>query len=397
MGVWLVALMRVTVSRVSGEVLEVEVEPSAKVADIKQHVLAKIGLSPLSQRLLYNGNILANAALLAECAIEDGACIELITTRSHLLTGCSDGKARLWDLDTGDSVLTLDAVGETSDDGYTQVTSVDISPDGLSILTGCMSGAVNLWSTAAGDWTLTLTLTPADPASAGDARWARFCLDGESALVAHEDGTLQLWNLQTGGSTATLQCSGSIGSLAVSCDGNYALTGCGSVAILWCISPVERIQAFEGHISCVIAVAFAPDGCSVATGSTDASAKIWNRENGTCLQTLCQEPKGWVVFGPHEEDVLCIAYSPDSSLVATGFQYHHDCKLWSVRTGECVLALSDSSIEVSGVAFSSDGFTIVTGDGKNLARVWSTSTGQCLSSLEHPDMVMSVAFSSGIH
>jgi WD40 repeat protein len=55
-------------------------------------------------------------------------------------------------------------------------------------------------------------------------------------------------------------------------------------------------------------VAYSPDGRRIASGSDDATVKIWDEESGHELQTL----KG------HDGIVYSVAYSPDGRRIASG-------------------------------------------------------------------------------
>ena len=63
---------------------------------------------------------------------------------TKMLTGSSDGKTRLWDMETGKVIRTF-----SGHSAY--VTSVAFSPDGSKILTGSYDKTARLWDVATGD------------------------------------------------------------------------------------------------------------------------------------------------------------------------------------------------------------------------------------------------------
>ena len=67
-------------------------------------------------------------------------------------------------------------------------------------------------------------------------------------------------------------------------------------------------QTLEGHSSSVLSVAFSPDSTLVASGLGDKTIKIWDAAAGTYTQTL----EGYSSY------VMSVAFSPDSKLVASG-------------------------------------------------------------------------------
>ncbi len=77
---------------------------------------------------------------------------------------------------------------------------------------------------------------------------------------------------------------------------------------LWDTDKGQSIRSLNGHRSGVAALAFAPDGTLLLSGSTDKTAKLWNVETGQETGTI---PR-------HEAEVHCVAFSSDGKTVAVG-------------------------------------------------------------------------------
>jgi WD40 repeat protein len=58
---------------------------------------------------------------------------------------------------------------------------------------------------------------------------------------------------------------------------------------LWDVCTGQLLKTLQGHTNQVWAVAFSPDGQTLASGSSDETIKIWDIETGKCLQTLRAE------------------------------------------------------------------------------------------------------------
>lgn len=150
---------------------------------------------------------------------------------------------------------------------------------------------------------------------------------------------------------------------------------------LWNLCHRDRLTL--AHTSIVYSSSFSPDGTKLATGSGDATVKIWEVATGRELITL----RG------HTGTISAIEFSPEGSRLATA---SHDAsvKLWEVSTGREILTLRGHSQRISSVAFSPDGKMLATASWDGLVKLWDAVTGNELKTLKgHQSWVWSVAFS----
>jgi hypothetical protein len=137
-----------------------------------------------------------------------------------------------------------------------------------------------------------------------------------------------------------------------------------------------------GHNGPVLAVAVAPDGERVVTGSDDGSAKIWNAATGTEVLTLTG----------HSAGVTAVAISGDGTRIATG-SYDQTTRLWDAATGKLLALLRGHTAPVYALGFSPDGARIVTAGADGTLRLWTTREGQLVARMNADSAATAVEFS----
>ena len=88
--------------------------------------------------------------------------------------------------------------------------------------------------------------------------------------------------------------------------------------------PVETVIQ-QGHPAVVTAVAFSPDGNTIATGSKDKTVKLWETSSGNEIRTLAG----------HSSQVNDIRFTPDGKLLLSA-DWDNTVKVWDVYTGKII-------------------------------------------------------------
>ena len=138
-----------------------------------------------------------------------------------------------------------------------------------------------------------------------------------------------------------------------------------------------------GHTSAIIAVAFSPDGTTIATGSSDNSIRLWDSNTGEHIKTL----EG------HTDALHSVAFSPDGKTLISGDQAR-SLLVWDLDSGKVLKTLKHSWV-VKTVDFSPDGKTFASGDwfGGPSLKLWNTDGNELVHELQ-AGKVNDITFSS---
>src|SRR5262249_43780681 len=139
------------------------------------------------------------------------------------------------------------------------------------------------------------------------------------------------------------------------------------IIVLWDVAAQQQVKQFTGHGRDVTSLSFSPDGSLLASGCGDETMKLWDVGSGRLLATLSCSQR-----------VLAVAFSPDGKTVAVGevatglFTIEPGkARLWDVQHRRQSAFLMGHKDGAECLAFSPDGSTLATGDRAGTVRFWS--------------------------
>ena len=199
-----------------------------------------------------------------------------------------------------------------------------------------------------------------------------FSPDGNRIVSASHDGTIRVWDAETGEVVVGPLVEGFVISVAFSPHGNRIVSVSDDRTIrVWDAETGEVVLGpLRGHTTPVHSVAFSPDVNCIVSGSTDNTIRVWDVETGE------------VVLGPlegHTDRVHSVAFSPDGNRIVSG-SADETIRVWDSKTGEVVVGpLKGHTDSIFSVAFSQDSNRIVSGSGDNTIRIWDAKTGKVVA------------------
>ena len=366
---------------------------------------------------------------------------------TRIAAGDWDGKTTLWDINTGTALATY------IHKGY--VNSITFSSSGKFIATGSRDATATLWDVETGAACFTIT-------HQGSVTSTAFSPDGRFIATGSGDATATLWDIDTeeirwtftherqeksvtfdSGHVETFN-RGGIGYIAFSPDGKYFATAGQHMdycTALWDVETGEQLWCVT-HEKLIDAVAFSPDGTSMATYYEDDTVSVLRVADGIPIPRAIHAEKWRKIKRDlsidHDEDGWGrrVRFSPDGKHLAELKMAGNSLILWDVNTGEKIKELDGvngaartlvfspeghclglsctaypeydtvelwdeekrasfmDSGTVHTVMMSPDGMLLATGGRDKTVKLWRVETQQCFQTLSgHIGCIHSLAFS----
>jgi WD40 repeat protein len=281
---------------------------------------------------------------------------------SLIASGGYDRVVRLWETGTGNLRTCLTGHTDT-------VTAVAFAPDGRLLASASADGTVRLWDVEAGREVRCLR------GHEQDVLCVAFAPGGERVASGSWDKTARIWGVADGTQQACFPApNNTVRSVAFSPDGRRLAAASGQEVSIRDVANGRELGRLRDPGGMVWSVAFSPEGRRIATGTTDLTVRVWDASTGA--EVICfrgpspvdLDPTFWATFS----GVQAVAWSPDGRSLACGF-----CdglvRVWDTVGGNLVAELSGHTNRVTAVAYMADGRHLVSASRDGTVRVWNTA------------------------
>jgi WD40 repeat protein/serine/threonine protein kinase len=218
------------------------------------------------------------------------------------------------------------------------------------------------------EWHYLQRLCRVDPVTirrAGRVYGLAISRDGRRLAAGNEDGTIGLFDLETGaelpalrGHTRAVKC------VAFHPQGTRLASASADCTLrVWDVTTGQHVFRSRGHADLrAYGVGFSPDGRRLAANDVDSSVVLYDMADGHELRRLTE----------HERMGVCLDFSPDSRLLVTG-TWTGMLRVWNAETGDLLRALQGHDLTISAAKFSPDGRRLATVGYDRLVKLWEVS------------------------
>ena len=296
---------------------------------------------------------------------------------NRIAIACSIG-VWIYDLQTDEIVDVL--IGHTR-----PVNSIEFSPDGKTLVTASDDNTAWSWDADTGQHKASFI------GHRDDVNDVSISSDGNILATASDDDTVRLWDLDTGEFITVLGGghTDNIHALTFSPDGKVIVSGSyrfGNTVCFWDVNAAKLIRAVndeEHGVVNVETVACLPTGSIFATGSRGKIC-IWDGRTGELIQNCKIESR--------LDSVYALAFAPDGKTLASGLDNNSIC-IWDTKTQQLLETFKGHTRKVQTLVYSPDSQVLAFGN-DDVVYIWDLSTGQNITSfIGHTSLVTGLSFS----
>jgi WD40 repeat protein len=265
--------------------------------------------------------------------------------RNFFASGSHDGQIKLWELNTGQIIATLEEYSNC-------VNCLCLSSDSKILVSGNIDKKIKLWNLE----TRKLIGILGDRFSQhlGKVISVAISSDGKTLISNSSDRTTKIWDLTTGKEIYSF-----IGeTIAINSSGNIFANSLNKKLAVRNINDGKLVRSIVENYP-ILLQAFSPDSQMIAVVDLEQNINFWNLTTGEKIP---------ISIG-HTSHVTNLVFSTYAPFFASS-SWDHTIKLCKIDSKEVSQTLVGHSSEVLSLAISPDAKTIVSGSNDHTIKIW---------------------------
>jgi WD40 repeat protein len=190
------------------------------------------------------------------------------------------------------------------------------------------------------------------------------------ASAGYYDQTIKIWSISSGQTKQTINGYVNIFSLKFLNTKIHLAAGVGYDINIYNINDGSFVSSLTGHSSYVRDLVQISDDLLASAGESDLTVRIWNLTTNTCKFILT----GHTYYIYSLKQVT-------STILASG-SYDATIKLWDISSGQLIRTLTGHAGFILWSVDLLNSQTVVSGSWDGEIKLWNWSTGECLSTIQ---------------
>ena len=245
------------------------------------------------------------------------------------------------------------------------VWSIDFAKDGKTLAAGIGDGSVRLWDIEKEEVVRSFN------AHIGNVWNVKFHPTLDLFATAGDDTWVKLWDLKTFDLKQGWKLDNTVRAIAFAPDGKTLAAGDRDGGLyIYDVKTGQELNTIELEQTTILGIDYSSDGKLLATVGSDKTVRVFDA--GTLQQR--QSFKG------HQGPIYSVSFAPQGPLLASvGFK--SETWIWNADTGENTLKVEGQGGDNWAVGFCGQGRHLITGGQDGTAKLWSLVDGSSVATL----------------